>query len=877
MAVGGGVGWFASLEMVGLFEGGENRVRAIVATATELGLEAKRLQNRLIWYLTFHDKASKQRILEISAAVKQHIADLEGTIKIPEAKGILEKAKEATDALLAGIGNFMDVHDREYAATNSFDMSQHAKSVREISRFSSMLRAYAVELAHRETDYLNRQEAVMAATRSISFAERAEAHLLLYLTLGDEVDRAKFYQRIASLDQQIHVLGVRVVAPDGAKLVAALKAHGRELSLAGKALIQAYDRALKTKSRFILADQTEWLQGLRSTTRRIDTVAMDLAQWNLELETKPKAIALAQAANLQRNVLLVALAAVIVALGLGYTISLGISRPIAELTNAAREIGKGKLTTRVAVEAKDEIGELAVTFNTMSADLLRTTVSKDYVESVVGCMADALIVTSAEGLIKRVNKAAADLLGYAEDELPDKPLGLILPDDRIGDSLPWASREPAIYAKGEITLLSKSGQPIPVICSISQFTDSSGSVQGMVLTAKDISELKRAEEDLKEKTLLNRILLDAFPCVALLLRPHTREIVASNQAGLEAGAVPGNLCYATWGRRNDPCPWCLAPTLWATGNAQHAEIEVLGATWDAHWIPVDENLYMHYVFDITERKRAEQERQHWLKQVLHSQKMEAIGTLTGGIAHDFNNLLTIINGYTQLILSEKTDDDDGYSDLQKILETGLKGADLVKRLLAFSKKADIRMEPLDLRRTAEDSSKLMERTFPKMIEIETVLGKDLSRVNADASQIEQVLMNLCINAKEAMPEGGRLRIEVENTLVDEDYCRLHAGGKPGPHVLLEVSDTGTGLDKETMERIFDPFFTTKGWDFNKGKGLGLSVARGIVEQHGGWITCQSEQGKGATFACYFPIIEDSPAIEKPGPAAETVPGVEHAD
>ncbi len=260
--------------------------------------------------------------------------------------------------------------------------------------------------------------------------------------------------------------------------------------------------------------------------------------------------------------------------------------------------------------------------------------------------------------------------------------------------------------------------------------------------------------------------------------------------------------------------------------------------------------------------------------VLHAQKMESIGTLTGGIAHDFNNLLTIINGYTEMVLSEKTEDDPSYSDLKTILETGLKGAELVQRLLALSKKGESSPQPLDLNRVVENSIALMERTFPKMIEIETILEKDLGMVNADSSQVEQVLMNLCINAKEAMPEGGRLRIETRNAVVDEDYCRLHPGAKPGRQVLIEVSDTGIGMSKETMDRMFDPFFTTKGWDFKKGTGLGLSVAKGIVEQHGGWITCESEPGKGTTFRLYFPIIKESMADQKPEPLAETVPGAE---
>jgi len=259
--------------------------------------------------------------------------------------------------------------------------------------------------------------------------------------------------------------------------------------------------------------------------------------------------------------------------------------------------------------------------------------------------------------------------------------------------------------------------------------------------------------------------------------------------------------------------------------------------------------------DISDRIRAEQEKENIRTQLLHVQKMEAIGTLTGGIAHDFNNLLTIINGYAELILIEKTADDPIYPDLQTILETGRKGAELVQRLLAFTRKGRMNLEPLDLNVIVENSASFMRRTFPKMIEIETILEKDLGMVNGDSAQAEQLLMNLCINAKEAMPEDGRIRIETRNILVDGEYCRLVPGARPGRCVLIEISDTGAGMCKETMDRMFDPFFTTKGWDFKKGTGLGLSVAKGIVDQHGGWMTCESELGKGTTFRLYFPVIE----------------------
>ncbi len=275
--------------------------------------------------------------------------------------------------------------------------------------------------------------------------------------------------------------------------------------------------------------------------------------------------------------------------------------------------------------------------------------------------------------------------------------------------------------------------------------------------------------------------------------------------------------------------------------------------------------------DITERKKAEDERENLRRQLAQAQKMEAIGTLTGGIAHDFNNLLTIVNGYTELMLSELTEADPLYADLQRIYETGQKGADLVRRLLALAQKSEANPQPRNLNDVVENVTNLMQRTFPKMIRLETVLCSDLGMVNADREQVEQIVMNLCINAKEAMLEGGRIKIETKNTLVDEEYSRLHPGTRPGRHVVIEISDTGAGMTKETMDRMFDPFFTTKGWDFKKGTGLGLSVAKGIVELHGGWITCRSEPGKGTTFRLYFPVMDDSP-LAPDTPAAEGTAG-----
>ncbi len=240
-------------------------------------------------------------------------------------------------------------------------------------------------------------------------------------------------------------------------------------------------------------------------------------------------------------------------------------------------------------------------------------------------------------------------------------------------------------------------------------------------------------------------------------------------------------------------------------------------------------------------------------QLLQAQKMEAIGTLAGGIAHDFNNLLQVTLGYSELLLAEKRENDPEYADLQKIFSAAKSGAELVKSLLTFSRKVETKPIPLNLNRQVIQVEKLLRRTIPKMIEIELDLSDDLAEVSADPTQVEQILMNLAVNARDAMPDRGGLTIITKNATLDQEYCKVHVGAKPGEYVMLSVSDTGHGMEKAAIEHIFEPFYTTK--EMGRGTGLGLAMVYGIVKQHDGHITCYSELGHGTIFNVYFPAIE----------------------
>ncbi len=268
--------------------------------------------------------------------------------------------------------------------------------------------------------------------------------------------------------------------------------------------------------------------------------------------------------------------------------------------------------------------------------------------------------------------------------------------------------------------------------------------------------------------------------------------------------------------------------------------------------------------DISEKKKLE-------AQLLQAHKMEAVGTLAGGVAHDFNNILQAISGYTQILLMGKEPGDPDYDKLESIVQSAERASDLTKRLLIFGRKLESKLKPVNLNQEVLQVRILLERTIPKMIDIELKLVENLKIVSADPLQLEQVMMNLAVNARDVMLEGGKITFETKNVTLDMAYCKSHPESIPGNYVLLKISDTGEGMDKEILERIFEPFFTTK--ELGRGTGLGLAMVYGIVKSHGGFITCHSEVGRGTTFEIYLPVLQaSSEALKIEKERREKIPG-----
>jgi two-component system, cell cycle sensor histidine kinase and response regulator CckA len=308
------------------------------------------------------------------------------------------------------------------------------------------------------------------------------------------------------------------------------------------------------------------------------------------------------------------------------------------------------------------------------------------------------------------------------------------------------------------------------------------------------------------------------------------------------------------------------PMILLTGRGDHqVDVEAMRAGAADYLVKgeITAELLERVIRHAIERRRADKALRESEEHLRHARKMEAIGSLAWGVAHDFNNLLSVILGYTELVVKELHPGDPMRADLDEVHTAGLRAAELTRQLLAFGRQQVLRPRIVDLNAVCTGMEKMLRRVIGEDVELTSLAAPALLPILADPGQMEQVLMNLAANARDAMAGGGKLTIETTNVVFDEREAAEHAGMKAGPHVLLTVNDTGAGMDKETLAHMFEPFFTTK--EIGKGTGLGLSTVFGIVKQSGGSIRASSEPGKGTTIRIYFP------ATDAPAAAVESAP------
>jgi len=397
----------------------------------------------------------------------------------------------------------------------------------------------------------------------------------------------------------------------------------------------------------------------------------------------------------------------------------------------------------------------------------------------------------------------------------------------------------------------------------------------MAIVARDITERITGERLLRESEARHRMLVESAYDLIAEFDLHGCYVYLSPNFGRQLGYAAEELLTTCWLDQVHPDDRTCAQTtlLDLSRHSTHACPPLRMRHSDGRWVWVETNLKKYENFqgeplvlaffrDITRRKNAEEALERSREELLQSQKMEAIGRLAGGVAHDFNNLLTTIIGYSNLLLEEVADKSGLRSDAEQIIRAANRAADLTRQLLAFSRRQVLLPKVLDLNSLVSDVDRLLQRLIGEDIEFVTRLEGDRAHVKLDPGQLEQLVINLAVNARDAMPRGGRLTISTENLVIPSKGAPAHPGIASGRYVLLTVEDTGIGMDVETLSKIFEPFFTTKG--ASKGTGLGLATVYGIIQQSGGEIRVASELGDGATFTVYLPRVDED--VDPPEPA-----------
>ena len=492
-----------------------------------------------------------------------------------------------------------------------------------------------------------------------------------------------------------------------------------------------------------------------------------------------------------------------------------------------------------------------------------------YNRSLIEASLDPLVTIGPDGKITDVNAATEKITGHSSKELIGTDFMNYFSEPGKAEAGYQQVFQYGFVQDYALEIRHKDGHLTPVLYNASVYRDEAGQVMGVFAAARDITERKRAEETLRESEEKYRSILEniqegyfevdlAGNCTfandarCQNLGYTKEELIGMNNRQFEdkENAKKVYQGFNRVYRTGEPVKNIEEEVIRKDGTKAFSELSV-SLIRDPEGKPIG---FRGISRDVTERKREEEEKVALIDQLRQSQKMEAIGRLAGGVAHDFNNLLTVIKGYCQLSLAEMKESTPIRDALEVINKATEKAADLTRQLLAFSRRQIMEVRVLDLNALLQNLDKMLRRIIGEDIELVTLLGEDLGRVKADPGQIEQVVMNLAVNAKDAMSKGGKLIIETANAELDEAYAHAHVAVTPGRYVMIAVSDTGTGMTPEVRDRVFEPFFTTKGK--GKGTGLGLATVYGIVKQSNGNIWVYSEPGKGTAFKIFLPRVDE---------------------
>ncbi len=509
---------------------------------------------------------------------------------------------------------------------------------------------------------------------------------------------------------------------------------------------------------------------------------------------------------------------------------------------------------------------------TVGKDLLES-----YLASIVESSEDAVMGLDPNGVVLSWNPAAEHLLGHPASEILNRAVRPLIP-------APFYDEESTILERilrgervesYETLRQHRNGKMLEVSITASPIRDSNAVIIGVSHSIRGVvdrtrlewafQEKQKVQSDLEASEIRYRRLFEAAKDGILLLDAETGTIFDANPfleelLGLSRKDLVGKPLWELGPLKDLIANQAAFQVLKDKGYIRYEHLPLETAKGKEVHVEFVSNVYVSAgerviqcnIRDITLRYRAEQALRKAEEQLRHSQKMEAFGRLAAGVAHDFNNLLTVINGYAEIMAGTLDKNSPLQGDIEEIAKAGQRASLLTRQLLAFSRKQVLKVQVLNLNQVATDMQKMLKRLIGEDIVVVSTLAPDLGLIRIDPGQVEQVILNLSLNARDAMPLGGRLSIETGNIDLDEAFVARHPSLHPGPHIVLTVQDTGCGMSREIQDRLFEPFFTTKAT--GKGTGLGLATVLGIVLQSEGAIQVESEPGKGATFKIYLPRV-----------------------
>jgi len=746
----------AGRQITETFTGSDTRFRDIVSAAMEVGHFDKDAETHLLLYLTLNDPLDRKKYSEKLLSLARNIAILDSRVRIPEARRILDEIRSEAKALRAA-GDALLVLRDQGADGSRFEPDRHGERILALDRAAASLRDHSLRLADFETDFLNRQAAITAGTHASSYAKRTESHLLLYLTLHDPLDREKFFQRHASLVEQLAVVKERVKEEEGRRILAEIEARAARLLSSGNALLSARDAEAARSGGFEPARQGELIREFHRSAHAAQESADHMVAHTVNAEKGLRDVPSRRAADIERDIFVFMGVSVAVALSFGLLFSRSLSVPIRRLGEVAQRIGSGDLDAQAGPRRRDELGELAATFDHMAGKLRRTMVSRDYLDSILRSMSEALVAVDLTGNIKTVNRALLETLGYREEELAGRPVARILGKDaRVPGPGKEGWNESGMVRDAECAFVSREGEEIPVRLSGASLRNHGGALSGAVYIAVDMRE----------------------------------------------------------------------------------------------------------------RKREEQEARQQQAKLIHSSRMAALGALVSGVAHEVSNPNNVVMFNAPIVLSAWRDAADvlerqyrergdfpvggmPYSEMregvprmiQGISEASARIRDIVATLKDYTRQKDARPgSRFHVNDVVRATVKILNHEIMKGTrDFRVTYGDGLPPVEGSAAELEQVILNLILNALQALPDP-RKGIRVSTTLREETG-----------HVLIAVADEGSGMAPEILDRITEPFFSTK--LESGGLGLGLSVSQAIMEKHRGTLTFRSDVGRGTEACAVLPAGE----------------------